>query len=148
LKTTNEGRSQPAPGLQAPPAESLRKRGRSAIAVPSSRYVGLPRLGNCAFALSFLLARQPEPRTSAAPLCSRSCGSEASEPIPFPGANSIISSRCVAISGRLRLAVSHPRRATETQRRSATRSPRDGGVGTNIERLRDSGKKFVERLKN
>jgi hypothetical protein len=46
LKTANEGRRQPAPGLQAAPrVASPRKPSRSAIAVPSSRYVGLPRLG-------------------------------------------------------------------------------------------------------
>jgi hypothetical protein len=35
--------------------------------------------------------------------CTTSCRFEASEPIPFPGADSIFSSRCGAISGRLRL---------------------------------------------
>src|SRR5271168_5588772 len=37
--------------------------------------------------------------------CTRSCGFEASETIPIPGADSIFSSRCGAISGRLRFAV-------------------------------------------
>jgi hypothetical protein len=35
--------------------------------------------------------------------CTTSCRFEASEPIPFPGADSIFSSRCGAFSGRLRL---------------------------------------------
>jgi hypothetical protein len=46
-----------------------------------------------------LEARLPEPRTVSRR--TRSCGSEASEPIPFPGADSIFSSRCGAISRRL-----------------------------------------------
>jgi hypothetical protein len=37
--------------------------------------------------------------------CTRCCGSEATETIPFPGAESIFSSCCGAISGQLRLAV-------------------------------------------
>jgi hypothetical protein len=37
---------------------------------------------------------------SAARPCTRYCGFEASEPIPFSGADSIFSSRCGAISGR------------------------------------------------
>src|SRR5271170_5608813 len=49
-------------------------------------------------------ARLPELRTVSR--CTRSCGSEAPEAIPFPGADSIFSSRCGAISGRLRFAVS------------------------------------------
>ena len=40
---------------------------------------------------------------SAAHPCTTSCRFEASEPIPFPGADSIFSSRCGAISRRLRL---------------------------------------------
>jgi hypothetical protein len=43
---------------------------------------------------------------SAARPCTRCCGFQASEPIPFPGADSIFSSRCGAISERGRLAVS------------------------------------------
>jgi hypothetical protein len=39
---------------------------------------------------------------SAAHRCTTSCRFEASEAIPFPGADSIFSSRCGAISGRLR----------------------------------------------
>jgi hypothetical protein len=42
---------------------------------------------------------------SAARPCTTSCGFEASEPIPFPGADSIFSSLCGAISGRLHFAV-------------------------------------------
>ena len=43
---------------------------------------------------------------SAARPCTISCGYEAPEPIPFPGADLIFSSRCGAISGRLRFSVS------------------------------------------
>jgi hypothetical protein len=91
---------------------------------------------------------QSEPRSAARPL-TKSCGFEVSEPIPFPGADSIFSSRCGAISGRLRFVVRSSCAAipaTETPRfkgsRSARPSPRDAGVGTNIERLRNFGKKF------
>jgi hypothetical protein len=48
-------------------------------------------------------ARSARPRT-------RCCRFEAFEPIPFPGADSIFSSRCGAISGRLLFAVSLSRR--------------------------------------
>ena len=55
---------------------------------------------------------------SAARPCTTSCGFEASDPIPFPGPDSIFSSRCGAISGRLRSAVSRSRAipATATPR--------------------------------
>ena len=56
---------------------------------------------------------------SAARPRTRSCGFEASETIPFPGADSIFSSRCGAISGRPRFAVTPSRAAipaTETPR--------------------------------
>src|SRR5271170_936513 len=43
---------------------------------------------------------------SAALPCTRYSGFEVSEPIPFPGADSMFSSRCGAISRRLRFAVS------------------------------------------
>jgi hypothetical protein len=46
---------------------------------------------------------------SAARPRTRCCGFEASETIPFPGADSIFSSRCDAISGRLGSAVSRSR---------------------------------------
>ena len=56
-------------------------------------------------------------RPSAARPYTRSCRFEASEPLPFPGPDSIFSSRCGAISGRLRFAVSLSRRdPTETPR--------------------------------
>jgi hypothetical protein len=41
---------------------------------------------------------------SAARPCTKSCGFDVSEPIPFPGRDSIFSGRCGAISGRLRFA--------------------------------------------
>ncbi len=69
--------------------------------------------------LSFLrLACRSRARSAARP-CTTSCGYEASEPIPFPGADSIFSTRCGAISGRLRYTVGHSRAAipaTETPR--------------------------------
>ena len=48
----------------------------------------------------------PPERTSAARPCTRCCGFQASEVLPFPGADLIFSSRCGAISGRPRFAVS------------------------------------------
>jgi hypothetical protein len=72
----------------------------------------------------------------------RSCGFEASETIPFPGSDSIFSSRCGAISRRLRFAVTPSRpavTATETMIGTSV-------LGTHIEQLRNFGKKFVERL--
>jgi hypothetical protein len=48
-----------------------------------------------------------------------SCGFEATETIPFPGADSIFSSRCGAISGRLRFVVTPARAAIP-----ATKTPR------------------------
>jgi hypothetical protein len=87
---------------------------------------------------------QPRPFTT-------SCGFAASEPLPFPGANSIFSTCCGAISRRLRFAVRPSRAAipaTETPLFKDRHRPgdlrRDGAVRTNIERLRNSGKKFVE----
>ena len=56
---------------------------------------------------------------SAARPHTRSCGFEASETIPFPGADSIFSSRCGAISRRLRFAVTPSRAAIP-----ATKTPR------------------------
>ncbi len=53
-----------------------------------------------------VLAAPGRSARSAARPCTRCCGFQASEPIPFPGADSIFSSRCGAISGRPRLAVS------------------------------------------
>jgi hypothetical protein len=71
---------------------------------------------------------------------------EVSEPIPFSGADSIFSSGCGAISGRLRFAGRHSLAAipaTETLRfkRPTIGSALSVGTGTNIERLRSFGKK-------
>jgi hypothetical protein len=62
--------------------------------------------------------------------CTRSCGFEASETIPFPGADSIFSSPCGTISGRLRLPSAplaprsrRPKGFSPKDRRSALRSP-------------------------
>jgi hypothetical protein len=62
----------------------------------------------CNFVTLGLVGRSRAP--SAARPRTRSCRFEASEPIPFPGADSIFSSRCGAISGRLLFAVSLSRR--------------------------------------
>jgi hypothetical protein len=56
---------------------------------------------------------------SAARARTTSCGFEATETIPFPGADSIFSSRCGAISGRLRFVVTPARAAIP-----ATKTPR------------------------
>ena len=74
----------------------------------------------CNFAtLSFLrLVSRSRARSAARP-CTTSCGFEASEPIPFPGPDSIFSSRCGAISRRLHILPSASRAAipaTETPR--------------------------------
>jgi hypothetical protein len=63
------------------------------------------------------LVRRSRARSAVRP-STTSCGFEASEPLPFPGPDSIFSSRCGAISGRLRFAVSLSRAipATETPR--------------------------------
>ena len=62
--------------------------------------------------------------------CTTSCGFESSGTIPFPGADSIFSSLCGAISGRLRLPSGslaprsrRPKRLGSKDRRSARRSP-------------------------
>src|SRR5277367_5589527 len=122
------------------------------------RYVGLPpglgvtQLRNFATCHSWVVSRS-RARSAARP-CTTSCGFETSEPIPFPGAESIFSSRCGAISGRLRpFAVRHSRAAIRRPKRLGSRDDdrlgdlrRDGRAGTNIEQLRNSGKKFVEWL--
>jgi hypothetical protein len=77
----------------------------------------------------------------------------ASGTIPFPGADSIFSTCCGAISGRLRFCRQALSRRDSGDRKllcSKTHDRpgdlrRDGAVRTNIERLRNSGKKFVER---
>jgi hypothetical protein len=78
----------------------------------------------------------------------RSSGFEVSEPIPFPGADSIFSSRCGAISGRLRFAVSDEARNTSVQKIDDRLDDlrRGGDARTNIELRFSFGKKFVERL--
>ena len=83
---------------------------------------------------SILAARQPESRTVSARPCTISCRFEASEPIPFPGADSIFSSRCGAISGRLRFAARRAPGAAPARRRRhgrprATRSCAGSGGG-------------------
>jgi hypothetical protein len=55
---------------------------------------------------------------SAARRCTRSSGFEASETLPFPGPDSIFSSRCGAISGRLRFAASLSRRDPDNRNAS------------------------------
>jgi hypothetical protein len=62
----------------------------------------------CNFVTLGLVGRSRAP--SAARPRTRSCRFEASEAIPFPGGDSIFSSRCGAISGRLLFAVSLSRR--------------------------------------
>jgi hypothetical protein len=60
------------------------------------------QLGNLVtFNFSILAALGRSARSAARP-CTRYCGFEASETIPFPGADSIFSIGCGAISGRLR----------------------------------------------
>ena len=82
-----------------------------------------------------------------------SCGFAASGTIPFPSANSIFSTCCGAISGRLRFCSLGPlaprfrrpkRLCSKTDDRPGDLR-RDDAVRTNIEQLRNSGKKFVER---
>jgi hypothetical protein len=86
---------------------------------------------NCSFVI--LTARQPESRTAARP-CTTSCGFEDSEAIPFPGADSIFSSRCGAISGRFRfcrqaLSRRDPGEANASAGRDRTGAPaRRGGA--------------------
>jgi hypothetical protein len=52
-----------------------------------------------------LAAPEPETRTISRAPCTRYCRFEASEPIPFPGPDTIFSSRCGAISRRLRFQI-------------------------------------------
>jgi hypothetical protein len=92
---------------------------------------------------------------SAARPCTISCRSETSETIPFPGADSIFSSGCGAISRRLRVTVSVSRRDPGDRNASVQKIDgqldelrRDGAEGTNIERRRSSGKKIVSRLRS
>jgi hypothetical protein len=105
----------------------------------------------CNFAtFSFLrLVSRSRARSAARP-CTTSCGFEASETIPIPGTDSIFSSRCGAISGRLRFAVGRdPSDRNASVQKIGDRLDdlrRDGGTRTKIERLRNFGKKFVERL--
>ena len=65
----------------------------------------------CNFATSSLrLVSRSRARSATRPR-TKSCGFEASEPIPFPGADSIFSRHCGAISGRLRFVVGPSRAA-------------------------------------
>ena len=105
----------------------------------------------CAAVLRLVSRRRAR---AAARLCTRSCGFEASEPIPFPGADSIFSSRCGAISGQTpfcaqALSRRDPGDRTPRFKRSRINSAgllRNLALGTNIERLRNFGKKSIERL--
>src|SRR5271170_3046943 len=107
----------------------------------------------CNFAtLSFLrLVSRSRARSAARPRTT-SCGFEAAEAIPFPGADSIFSSRCGAISRRLLSAVSPLAPRSRRPKRLGSKIDRlgdlrrDGTTRTNIEHLRHSGKTFVERL--
>ena len=76
-----------------------------------------------------------------------SSGSEASETIPFPGADSIFSTVAPPFPGNFRFCRRPPlaprSRQTETPRSAIPRA-----AGINIERLCCFGKKFVERLGN
>jgi hypothetical protein len=107
---------------------------------------------------SFLrLVNRSRARPAARP-CTRSCGFESSGAIPFPGADSIFSDLCGAISGRHFRATPFcrqvlSRRDPDDRNASVQKIDdrlggllRDGGTRTNIERPRDFGKKFVERL--
>jgi hypothetical protein len=72
----------------------------------------------------------------------------------IPGANSIFSSLCGAISGRTPFCRQVLSRRDPDDRNASVQKIddrlggllRDGGAGTNIERPRDFGKKFLERL--
>ena len=90
------------------PRPDPRKTGRAAGAdseIPSRLWAISTGCEAENFASSFSrLVNRSRARSAARP-CTTSCGFEASEPIPFPGADSIFSSRCGAISGRLRFAV-------------------------------------------
>ena len=82
----------------------------------------------CNFAAfsSWRLVSRSRARSAARP-CTTSCGFEASETIPIPGADSIFSSRCGAISGRVRFCRQarsrRSKRLGSKDRRSARRSP-------------------------
>ena len=103
----------------------------------------------CNFCNLVILLRRA--RSAARPLTT-SCGFAASGTIPFPGANSIFSTSCGAISGQPVFAVRPSRAAIPAAKTPLFNTDdrpgdlrRDGAVRTNIERLRNSGKKFVER---
>ncbi len=98
-------------------------------------FLQLPKTG-----ISVILeARLPEPRTVSHR--TRSSGSEASETIPFPGADSIFSSCCGAISRRLPFLPSSPlaprSRQTETPRfkRSTIGSAVSAGTALRVTQL-------------
>jgi hypothetical protein len=93
----------PARPLGRPPSSGAKKMPRAGadFSFASSDFKALGAFF-CNFPnrdLVILEARLPEPRTVGRR--TRCCGSEASEAIPFPGADSIFSSRCGAISRRL-----------------------------------------------
>jgi len=97
--------------------------------------------------LSFLRLVGRSRALSATRLCTRSCGLKASKTIPFPGANSIFSSRCGAIYGRVRFAVMPTHAAiaaTETPRfKGSTVSSGTGYSCTHVKRLRSSARNFL-----
>jgi hypothetical protein len=74
-----------------------------------------------------------------------SCGFESSEPLPFPGPDSIFSSLCGAISGRLRFAVSHSLAipATETPRFKRSTAASAGTAERGRSRYRSFGLCFI-----
>jgi hypothetical protein len=78
------------------------RRARLQIRPPRIRHG--EKLGFQGFARRKVSAQLRDSRArSAARPCTRSCGFDASETIPFPGADSMFSSHCGAISGRLRV---------------------------------------------
>jgi hypothetical protein len=98
-------------------------------------------------------AHQPESRTVTARPRNHTYGFGASEPIPFPGADTIFSSLCGAISRRLGFCRGslaprsrRPKRLGSKDRGSARRSPPGRRRWNKYRTTTHSGKKFVERL--
>jgi hypothetical protein len=85
----------------------------------------LPQLHNFA-TLSFSRLLSGRPARSASRRCTRSCRFEGSEPLPFPGADSIFSSRCGAISRRLRFQIPNGCRLQIASPILSSKSPRKG----------------------
>jgi hypothetical protein len=143
-------------GLLPRKVRSLRvadRRRRFQFCMERFQSVGRLFLQQCNFVV--LAGRQPESRlVSRAPVY-HILWVRGFRALPFPGADSIFSSRCGAISGRLHFAVT-PSRAAIPPKRLGSKDRRFGsaifrresGAGTNVEQTRSSGKKFVERLGN